>query len=375
MEEAYLQELLGKYRSGSLSAAEKQQLDKWYLDKAVEEGFRTEPLVVSQRLAELHEAFAFVHAPAVKKIRLWPRIAVAASIALAVITGGYFYVNRLGDNRSLQMAQNDIAPGKNGATLTLASGKRILISDALAGNIASEAGVRIAKTSSGEIIYEVTGDNAGERAYNTLSTSRGQQSQVRLPDGSVVFLNAESSLRYPTSFAKQQTREVALTGEGYFEVAKDKSRPFKVSSGGQLVEVLGTHFNVNSYGDAGKIKTTLVEGSVQVSGALALAKLVPGEQASFAGGKIWVEKADIEEAVAWKNGYFMFNEESLGQIMQVVARWYNIEVEYQDASLKALAFWGSVSRFVKVGRMLRILESTGKVRFEVQGNKIIVSRF
>ncbi len=374
MEEAYLQELLAKHRTGSLSAAEKQQLDKWYLDKAAEDGFMVEPLVVSQRLAELHEAFAFVDVHAVKKLSLWPRIAVAASIILCLGLGYYFYESSVvKDTRVSTYA--DIAPGSNGATLILGDGRKILIADALTGNIASEAGVKISKTSSGEIIYEVSGEGGDGLAYNTLSTSRGQQSQVRLPDGSVVFLNAESSLRYPTSFTKQQVRQVDLTGEGYFEVAKDKTRPFKVSAGGQVVEVLGTHFNVNSYGDSGKIKTTLLEGSVQVSGGSDLAKLLPGEQASFAGGKISVAKGNVEEAVAWKNGYFMFNEESLGQIMQVVSRWYNVEVVFADPSLKELAFWGSVSRFAKVGEMLRILESTDKVRFEVQGNKIVVSRF
>ncbi|WAC42474.1 FecR family protein [Pedobacter sp. SL55] len=166
--------------------------------------------------------------------KLWPSI-TAAAILLAVLGIGFFWIS----NKKAEEIHfaNDIAPGKNGATLTLANGRKILINDAIAGNIANETGVKISKNKDGQIVYEVVGNQTGALVYNTLTTTRGEQTQIRLPDGTTVFLNAESSLRFPTSFANTAKRKVSLTGEGYFEVSKDKNHPFVVESNQQEVEV------------------------------------------------------------------------------------------------------------------------------------------
>ncbi len=318
-----------------------------------------------------------------KRIKLWPRylsrtrigIAVAAAVVLVMLSAGlFFYKTQVNENTLV--ATQDIAPGKNGATLTLANGQKILIDETSVGNIAAEAGVKISKTKDGQLVYELTGSNSVQLAYNTLSTSRGQQSQVRLPDGTVVFLNAESSLRYPNSFVQTAKREVELTGEGYFSVSKDKRHPFVVRARGQQIEVLGTQFNVNTYSNEQDIHTTLVEGSVRVSNAASKqsAVIAPGQQARISGASLAVVDVEVDDVIAWKEGYFTFNRQPLSHIMNDVARWYNVEVVFEQDSLKELVFFGSISRFDKVSRVLKLLEKTSDVKFEIKNNTIIVSK-
>lgn len=307
--------------------------------------------------------------------RLFPRWAIAASIALAVMAGSYYYYqSKIVDIKTEIVYANDIAPGKNGATLTLANGQKILINDALTGNIATQSGVKISKTADGELVYELTADNSKILTYNTLATTRGEQTRVRLPDGTLVFLNAESSLKYPTRFAGMAKREVSLTGEGYFEVAKDKTHPFIVSTEKQAVEVLGTHFNINSYADEAGLKTTLIEGSVKVSGSNSFKILKPGQQSILSpNGNLLVAEADIETVVAWKNNQFMFDSENIQTVMRMVERWYNVEVEYVG-EITDEKFGGGVSKFDNVSKVLTSLQSTGKVHFKIEGKKIYVSK-
>jgi len=309
----------------------------------------------------------------IKKIRLWPQIAIAAAVITIIFGAGLFYFyNQPGKTEQATAYVNDIAPGKQGATLTLANGQKILINEAAAGNIASQSGVKISKTADGKIIYEISERRSGKLEYNTLSTTRGEQTQLRLPDGSVVFLNAASSLKYPTSFANLDKRSVSLTGEGYFEITRDKAHPFVVESKGQKVEVLGTHFNINAYQDEPVIKTTLLEGRVRVIGQQTEKILVPGFEAVNTGSGIALNKVDTELAVAWKNNNFMFENGDIKSIMRMVERWYNVEVIYQG-KVPMDALYGTVSRFDKVSSVLRILESAGGVHFKIVGRKVYVS--
>ncbi|MGF1923928.1 MAG: FecR family protein [Bacteroidia bacterium] len=325
--------------------------------------------------------------------RLWPRITIAAAcIVLLFSVGLYFYSSSTKSINEQILTKNDIPPGKNGATLTLSNGKKILIEDALSGNIANEAGVKITKTKDGQLIYEITEANSDAVGYNTLSTSRGEQTQVRLQDGTIVYLNAESSLTYPTSFAKLSQREVKLTGEGYFEVAKlnvvNRSGavriPFFVTTATQEIEVLGTHFNVNAYADENFTRTTLIEGSVNVSLAsphkanlkkgLHDVTLKPGQQSITKNFIIETKTVETDDVVAWKNGYFMFNNETLESIMKKVSRWYNVDVVYKDNSIKKKTFFGSVSRFDKASELLKLLQKTEGASFEINGKQIIVNQ-
>lgn len=302
--------------------------------------------------------------------------AVAASVALMVAISGYWYFWP-SKNTASEMAvvkQEVISPGKSGATLTLSNGKKFKLSDVLAGKMAEETGVTITKTANGELIYEISGKQDKANSLNQLSTACGETYRLRLPDGSGVWLNASSSIKYPANFAHQKERRVFLTGEAYFEVSKDKKHPFVVVSNNQEVRVLGTHFNVNAYNDRQKIKTTLLEGSVQVvelqSGLAQTIK--PNQMAVLAANSIDVEDVDAEEAVAWKNDYFLFSGKTLEEAMQEVARWYNIEVAYKNTALRKKLLAGTISKYANITTVLKTMELTGALHFTIQGKKIIV---
>ena len=339
-----------------------------------------------------------------KRYRLWLRlpvrqagIAAAALILIALSFGLYFYS---GPDRTTQYAirntKQDIAPGGNKAILTLADGRKISLTDATNGALAEQSGIRITKTGDGQLVYEVRHLEGGrterslpavEMTYNTIETPRGGQYQVILPDGTKVWLNAASSLKYPISFASLKERRVELNGEAYFEVAKDKSHPFVVNTVKQEIEVLGTHFNVNSYADEGLTKTTLLEGSVKVSAPFSTSsleragvRLQPGQQSVLTGNGISVSEVNTEEAMAWKNGYFMFESENIKSIMRKIERWYDVEVVY-NGEMPTDRFGGTVSRFGNVSQVLKKLELTNRVHFKIeampdgrQGRRIMVSR-
>jgi ferric-dicitrate binding protein FerR (iron transport regulator) len=210
-------------------------------------------------------------------------------------------------------------------------------------------------------------------------TPIGGTYQVTLPDGSRVWMNAASTLRFPSSFKGSALRKVELTGEAYFEVFKDKTHPFIVVSGAQQVEVLGTHFNINSYPDEPAVLTTLLEGAVRVNlvagnGSSRSAVLKPDQQGVLKGQSISVRHVDAAYAVAWKNGYFMFNSERLETAMNKISRWYNIRVEYRDASLKDETLLGTISKFDDIGKVLKMIGRTDVVTFKAEGNKIIINR-
>jgi len=364
--------VLEKVENGGASTQDEQLAKVWLfqLNQNKELPLSDEQLIdVSDRMWAAIEKGKKPVAAKVKKLSLWPRIGIAAAVAIAVMTGSYLYYDHLSVNPKLSIVnQNDIAPGKNGATLTLASGEQVLITDVLAGKIATQGGVKISKTADGEIIYEITNDPTGEIGYNTLSTTRGEQTRVRLPDGTLVFLNAQSSLRYPTSFVKTPTREVSLVGEGYFEVAKDKQHPFIVQSAGQKLEVLGTHFNVNAYADETALRTTLLEGVVKVNDKV----LKPNQQFVLAGGKSQIKEVDAQQMVAWKNGIFLFEDEPLSSIMRKIERWYDVQVVYDDSVDQNKLYWGGVSRYDKVSKVLEKLSLTGNIHFKIEGRRIRV---
>ena len=269
----------------------------------------------------------------------------------------------------------DVAPGKNKAILTLADGKKISLSDAMNGDVAKEAGFSITKTADGQLVYKVAGsENVSDERLNTISTPNGGEWQIQLPDGSKVWLNAASSIQYSLNIGTAKQRLVKLDGEAYFEVAKNATHPFIVETDKQSVEVLGTHFNINSYKDERVTKTTLLEGSVRVSHKSTNESeiLKPGEQSLVSISGIDVKEVNVDESIAWKNGYFMFDNERQESILRKVARWYNVEVEYADADAKNVMYYGTVSRFEKISKVLTKLEQTGQVRFDIKANKIIV---
>ncbi|MCD0489154.1 DUF4974 domain-containing protein [Pedobacter sp. MC2016-14] len=306
-------------------------------------------------------------------------VAAAAVIFAILFAGLYFYKNK--DNTALNPVAkhlNDVLPGGNRATLTLADGSVISLNDAEKGTIASQAGLVITKKADGQLLYELaqqsTGSNEG---FNTISTPLGGKYEVVLQDGTRVTLNAGSSITYPLSFSKDK-RKITLRGEAYFEVSKDKHRPFLVSSPAagnilaQEIEVLGTHFNINAYADEQAYVTTLLEGSVKVWAAgLENGKIiVPGEQATLT-RQILIAKADLEAAIAWKNDIFYFADEPIQDVMRRLSRWYDITVVYKEPITK-IGFWGQISRNKTLAEVLDDLEATKGVHFKIEGRRVTV---
>jgi len=318
------------------------------------------------------------------KRRLWPRIAVAAAAVVAITLGVWLYeiASSRSVSRSDEIVQNDIAPGRNTATLTLANGKTVTLSDAKTGVMINASkftysdGTVLDPSSRGTegSLDHTTSRDVSSRRHDgkgnniAVATPRGGTYQVVLPDGTEVWLNADSKISFPTQFAETK-RRVSLEGEAYFQVAKDKKHPFIVESKGQQVEVLGTHFNISSYADEGSVKTTLLEGSVNVNGTI----LRPNQQAILKGSALQIKTVDPSVAIAWKNGEFVFNEEPLQDIMRMVARWYDVEVVYENID-KNKPFGGSVSRFENISKVLEKLELTGSVHFKIEGRRVTVSK-
>jgi ferric-dicitrate binding protein FerR (iron transport regulator) len=308
--------------------------------------------------------------------RLWIiRIAAAAVVIFGLFTT-IFLLSRphhpqIAQHPGSKLPFNDIAPGGNKAILTLADGKNIVLDTASNGTLAQQGGIKVIKT--GAQLNYSSGINPAEVLYNTVTTPKGGQYQLTLSDGSRVWLNAASSLHFPTAFSGKE-RKVELTGEGYFEVAKNKEKPFIVTANNTSIEVLGTHFNVNAYSDENSIKTTLLEGSVKVSKGNAGTLIVPGEQArvnNFSGDITVKKDVDLDETVAWKNGKFVFQSEDIKSIMRQLERWYDVNVVYSK-NVTDEEFIGSISRQVNISEILEMLEKAGSVYFEIKGRTIIV---
>ena len=301
--------------------------------------------------------------------------AAAAIITIALGLAAWFqFIRPKKDIAAIQPQterfKNDIAPGGNHATLTLANGQKVMLDSAADGLIARQNGSSIIKAS-GELKYTQAG-RLDQVQYNTLATPRGGQYQLTLPDGSRVWLDASSSIRYPTSFRNTE-RRVEISGQAYFEIAHRQPQPFTVSVNGTETRDIGTAFNIDAYGDEPALKVTLVEGSVIVSKNARTLTLSPNQQAQVKQDQIeLVRDADTEAALAWKNGLFQFEGASVATIMNQLSRWYDIQVEYESPISKH--FRGTISRNVNVSDVFRMLELTGEVHFKIEGKKITVMK-
>lgn len=310
--------------------------------------------------------------PLARKKQRWWSIAAAAIIVLGISTFWFLYgVDKTKPaNISLAASKEKIVPGGNKAVLTLASGITVELDSAANGLLASQGQAEIIKKANGELVYNTVGRQTKEVYHNTITTPRGGQYKVVLPDGTAVWLNAASSISYPVGFDAKE-RKVTITGEVYFEVAKDKKRPFRVSVNDMTIEVLGTHFNVMAYDDEIG-KTTLLEGAIQLSRGGNTTLLKPGQQAQVKdGGNVVVQSnVNLEETVAWKDGLFLFNSADIGTIMRQACRWYDAQAEYKGRCTKL--FSGEISRSADLKDLLDILEETEEVKFSIEGNKITV---
>jgi len=303
------------------------------------------------------------------------RVIAAAAILILVVGVSYliwFKVPVSNKPMISQVTKKDIAPGKDGAVLTLSNGQQIVLDNAANGQLAIQGNVAVTKEN-GQLLYENKQASTEKTVvYNTLSTPRGRQFELTLPDGTSVWLNAGSSITYPTSFSGQ-TRSVTTTGEVYFEVAKNPAQPFHVTVRDIDITVLGTHFNINAYDNEGSIKTTLLEGSVKISKGGQASLLKPGQQAivSNANNTITInDDADTELTMAWKNGFTSFKSADLKMIMRQVERWYDVDVSF-EGNIPVRTFTADVARTAPVSEILKILEES-KIHYRIEGKKIII---
>lgn len=309
--------------------------------------------------------------------RRW-RWGLVAGVALLLLSGSAWW---LASKRAaapavvrVQLPPEDILPGGNKATLTLADGTQIPLDSAVNNALAQQGQTIISKPGSGQLAYTLQDNKLqdGPQQFNTLRTPKGGQFQLQLPDGSKVWLNASSSLRYPTAFTNN--RKVELTGEAYFEIAANASMPFIVGADDMEVQVLGTQFNIMAYSDEESVKTTLLQGAVKVTNKGNSKRLYPGQGASLnrqSGQMAIQENVNTEEVLAWKNGFIQFEGNDIRSVMRLIARWYDVDIVY-TAPVQA-HFRGSIPSNVPVSRVLKMLEMTGEVHFEIKGRQIIVS--
>jgi len=369
-EKNFNKELIRRYRDNK---ATKEELEVFF--HLMNEGGLEKELQEVMNEESVEEESAGIIVPMYR--RTWFRVA-AAAILIFIAGGVFLLLNRTTEKEQVTSnpppVRNDVAPGGNKAILTLADNSTITLDSAANGALTQQGNTKILKLSDGQLSYNTTGKPT-EVFYNTISTPRGGQYQIVLPDGTKVWLNAVSSLRFPTAFVGDE-RRVEITGEAYFEVAKNASMPFRVNVAGKgEVEVLGTHFNINSYTEETTINTTLLEGSVKITGLMTNDSrlLSPGQQAQLnSNGQISLNKnPDIEEVMAWKNGKFQFGEAAdIATIMRQISRWYDVDVEYKGTVTEHIG--GTISRNVNVSKVFEMLEMTGSVKFQVAGKKVIV---
>jgi len=393
-------DLLTKHLQGNLTELEQEQLDHWLAQSEQnrrlfnsindEEQLRQWILAYHQEKEEDNEAIILAKIKQqisgskpvtpvrrIHTLRRWG--AVAAVVLIVAGVGGYFWWNRNSAPPVVQqLTPADIPPARDGAILTLANGQKVVLDSLGNGVIATEKGTRVV-LQNGELAYNGAGEKAAMPVYNTLTTPRGRQFQLILPDGTKAWLNAASSIYYPTVFPGDE-RRVQITGEVYFEVKPLRLRsgqkmPFVVNIGaGAEVSVLGTHFNINAYDNERSIKTTLLEGSVKVSSIVngQSAILKPGEQVSLSHSSQLSQPIPVQtdKVMAWKNGFFNFEDASLEEVMRQLERWYDIEVVYEKG-IPDITFGGKMSNDVSLSGLLRSLQQMD-VHFRVEGRKLMV---
>jgi len=373
--------LIAGFLKQTLTQVEKDELDEWIL-ASDENMILFEKMTDEKNLTQANEWINKMNIAeelqntkmkieARKPVRFW-QYAMAAAVLIAVIIGIYLYQNSVTNNNdkpTIAVQKQDITPGSNLATLTLDNGKVIELGSKGA-DTTINGQVKVLRKD-GQLMYAPGAAPATEIVYHTLNVPRKGQYKVTLPDGSKVWLNSESSIRYPASFTGNE-RKVFVTGETYFEVAKDESKPFRVVAGDITVEALGTQFNINAYTNEPIFSTTLIEGSVMVTQGTVENILKPGQQAQLTKDNFQIVPANADDATAWKDNQFKFKDTPIDAIMRQIERWYDADVEYKDKV--TLHLNAKIGRDVPVSKLLQIFEETNQVKFKVEGTKIIVMK-
>ncbi len=390
-----MQELFRKYLDNQCSPEEVKQLLNHFNDPGSESALRTliaeslatfdEPDDGSRWQSETDRIFVQIKsqldADKGRVVPFFPKSWIRFVAAALILVGGFAVFKFFGSKNEVQpaivktdSANKEIKPGGNKAILALADGSTVFLENAANGTLAKQGNISLLKPANGQLTYTSLNEKPASVLYNSITTPRGGQYQLTLSDGTLIWLNAASSVRFPVAFSGKE-RVVEVTGEVYFEVAKNPSMPFKIKIGDKAeVEVLGTHFVINSYVDEPTINTTLLEGSVKVTGLIRHDSRIikPGEQAQLnADNQISVEKQpDAEQEIAWKNGVFNFQNASVEMALREIARWYDIEIIFSGA-IPQKQFSGEMQRSLSIEQIIKILE-TNNVHCRIEGRKLIV---
>ncbi|MEJ2881643.1 FecR family protein [Pedobacter sp. GR22-6] len=381
MQDQDFKEILEKYTQGIASPDEEAWLERAYLNWNEDERVVPSDEVLNPALIAIRQQVMSATKPR-PAMGIWTRISTAAAVLLLVSLLSWLFIDQFKTDQHIEIVAGtkDIKAGADRATLILANGKEIDLTNAADGQLSAEqTGLKITKSANGELTYELSDTETTAQQvtrYNTIRTPAGGKYKVVLQDSTQVWLNASSSLTYPTSFANADFRTVELKGEGYFEVAKLQSAarhiPFIVKTTDQEIRVLGTHFNVNAYEDERSTATTLLEGSVEVNGRF---KLIPGQQARGEGTEIRLRNVVASDYVDWKSGEFNLNSGDFRTVMRKIARWYDVEIVYDETAperVKNLGGW--ISRTKNISSVLNIMQETGKVHFKLEGRRVTVSK-
>ena len=392
MNETYVAELMVKSALGQCTPEEQQLLEEFKARSQKDRDFVYENATIEammelkkqgKSLDDKHirsKLIAFKGRKGGRFLSMGAWLAAASVAGLLFVLGSHWFhhsVGELGMDAKTNAVRNDVLPGRNKAVLTLSNGSSLILDSVQNGTIARQGAMAVVKVDNGLLAYNAAAHTkTAEPEYNTLTTPAAGQYQLVLPDGSKVWLNNASSLRYPVAFAGK-TREVELQGEGYFEIAPDKDKPFTVKVGSQQVAVLGTSFNISSYTDEAVTRTTLVEGAVRVSEKDRSVVLQPGQQAQVNTGDateagVKVIDANVRSVIAWKKGFFNFDHADVETVMRQFARWYDVRVEYPKGAITNRTFYGLVSRDLKLSDALNILNSQ-HIHCTLLDNKIIVT--
>ncbi len=382
-----------KYMQGTHTEKEKTEVESWLKNPSNRDFFNTfrkQPagVLLQKQEIDLSKARqALYHEMKIKRLLIQRKRIWLAAASVIILTGVGSLLIFLNPANRLTEAEQYIAnfeqfpPGSNKALLTLGNGKTLVLDSLQSGIIAKQENTKIIKLNDGQLVYNDTASSSLnlQHQINTLYTPRGGEYQLTLPDGTKVWLNAETTLKYPVSF-NGDTRSVSLNGEAYFEVAPNKQKPFIVNINDKAeVKVLGTHFNINAYENEETIKTTLIEGSVQVSTLGQIQSpvsqtLSPGEQAAITNeGSLSVQPVETYRYIAWKEGYFAYKEATLDEILKQLSRWYQFKYQFENNKVKEILFTARLKRYEAVGQVFRIIEQTGQVKFTIKDDKVIVS--
>lgn len=370
-----LRELLNKYNSGTASEEEIVLLESWYLHLASKPASEMEVDRLQRNLDAIGKALPLEE----KRKSMFAKSALLKAAAAVVVLGlGYYFYPKTIDQATTVAAVDTTEFSDNPleATITLADGKKIRLSEMDNGVLELDSSLSIVKNANGEVSYAANGQGDAQVIYNTLTTPRGGTFSIRLSDGTKVTLNAASSMKYPTAFKGE--RRVELTGEAYFEVHADKKNKFIVASKGQEVVVTGTRFNINNYETEQSSKTTLLEGVValrykQADGNLTERALKPGDLLErFDSGKIIKTQVNVDDAIAWTKGKIIFDNESIASVMRKICLWYDVEVVYETGVVEGRKIAGILSRSDDIKTVLDKIEYTGAAKFKIQGRRIIV---